>query len=473
MDTVNAIAALYARQSQGNERSIEEQIQAGQKACEREGWRLLESYTDKVSASRFSRSKRPDWTRLITDLEAGRFGILVMWESSRGDRDLETWAGLLRRCREQGVLIHVVNHGHTYDVRRGRDWKTLAEDGVDAAAESDRTSERLQRAMQAAALDGRPHGAVNYGYRRVYDTVTRQLVRQEPDPEQAPVMRQIITRIAHGDPVKTITEDLNERGIPSPHGGRWARTVVRRLALNPVYIGKRKWQGELLNGDWPALVDEPAYWRAYRVLTDPARLTTRPGAQKHLLSYLAICGVCGSKLWMYRQGQRKPMYACSSGHGCVYADATLLDAYVSGRMVTLLKNPVMIKALFGRTDDAAIIAARAEADELRERLDGYASMAARKEITPLFAARVEKELAPQIAAAERRAVVVAVSPQIAELITSDDVERGWAELAVRHQRAFLRACWASIELLKPPRRTTKFDPARVRMTRLGPDDAAR
>ena len=39
------------------------------------------------SASRFATRERKDWARLLADLAAGRFGVLMLWEASRGDRD--------------------------------------------------------------------------------------------------------------------------------------------------------------------------------------------------------------------------------------------------------------------------------------------------------------------------------------------------------------------------------------------------
>src|SRR2546430_17717621 len=114
--------------------------------------------------------------------------------------------GLLRRCREHSVLIHVITHGRTYDIGNARDWRTLAEDGVDSAYESEKTSVRLKRAMAANAARGRPHGVTLYGYERIYDQHTRQLEVQRPDPRTSPVVREVFARGAGGDPLSRIAE---------------------------------------------------------------------------------------------------------------------------------------------------------------------------------------------------------------------------------------------------------------------------
>ena len=132
---------------------------------------------------------------------------------------------------------------------------------------------RIRRDLADAAQRGRPHGRKAYGYDREYDVRTGKLDRQVPHPEQAPVVVEIITRIAGGDAVAAIWRDLNERGVPGPTGGRWSRSTITHLVLDGVvYICKRRHNGgPLLDGDWPAIVDEDVYWRAVAVLSDPKR----------------------------------------------------------------------------------------------------------------------------------------------------------------------------------------------------------
>jgi site-specific DNA recombinase len=453
MSTVPPLpAAVYTRQSQGRERSIEEQEAAGRAACDTGGWRVAEVYTDTTSASRFARKERTGWERLLTDLEEGRFAVLVMWESSRGDRDPESWMGLLRRCRERSVLIHVVSHDRTYDVANARDWRTLAEDGVDSAYESEKTSLRLQRAMSANAVRGRPHGVTLYGYERIYDQHTRELEIQREDPRNAPVVREIFARVAGGDPVSRIAEDLNARGTASPKGGRWGRATVRQLVTNPAYIGKRRTgarekRPELHDAIWPPLVDEATYWAVQRRLTDPARKVTRPGRYKWLLSYLATCAECGAPMSAFRHGT---LYGCSEG-GCTYINRELTDAYITGSVLGRLGHPETLPRLF-RQDDSAVVRARAEAGELRARLDEHARMSARGEISPRALAIAESELEPLIKAAETRALQASVPRPLRDLVAArEHLRADWDALPVAARREIVRLCY-TIAVRKPTRK---------------------
>src|SRR5215469_8575470 len=256
-------AATYERISDdrdGRSRSIEQQNKAGRSACQANGWKIVTSHSDPVSASRYSRKARPGWDAIVDDVRAGRVDVVVMWEPSRGDRKLTTWSAFLDACRERSVQVYIAQDGgRLYNPDNANDWQALANAGVDSAHESDKISGRVKRAMAEDAEDGKPFGRIPYGYRRRYDPVTRELIAQEPDPETAPVVREIVQRIGDGDSISSIRESLTERGIPTPNGGqRWPRETIRWFANSGVvYIGKRRHNGgPLLDGQWPPIVDE-------------------------------------------------------------------------------------------------------------------------------------------------------------------------------------------------------------------------
>ncbi|MFI9559353.1 recombinase family protein [Nonomuraea endophytica] len=142
-------AAIYDRVSKDTRRdatSVRNQHQATQAACAANGWLIAGTYTDNHrSASRFATRPREDWERLLEDLGGGLYDVLVLWESSRGDRELEMWARLLNLCRRRGILIHVTTHHGTYDMQYPRGRRALADDGVNSAYEVEKTSHRIRR----------------------------------------------------------------------------------------------------------------------------------------------------------------------------------------------------------------------------------------------------------------------------------------------------------------------------------------
>ena len=230
-------ASGYGRQSEGSDRSIEQQHESFIARCASEGWDARPWLLDRVSASKYSTKVRDDWPKLLRALPD--LDVVWLWESSRGSRRLSEWALFLEECERNRVKIYIETHGRLYDPANGRDARTLSEDGVDSAYESSKVSTRVTREMAAAAAEGRPHGWVAYGYKRVYEK--RKMIGQVPDPDTAPVVREIYAKLRAGESLRRIANDLNARGIPSSNrrGGPWDERRVRGLALTPQYAGLR------------------------------------------------------------------------------------------------------------------------------------------------------------------------------------------------------------------------------------------
>jgi site-specific DNA recombinase len=446
-------AGLYPRVSDDQDktsRSVPQQVDDLRAACGQEGWRVVAEYPEPDrSASRFAKRDRPQWARLMADLTAGRLDVVVLWESSRGDRKLTGWSTFLDECRERGVLIHVTSHHRTYDLSIPREWRTLADEGVDSAYESEKTSMRIKRDLADAAQRGRPHGRLAYGYTRQYDVRTGKLDKQVPDPGEAPVAREIITRIASSDAVSAILRDLDARSVRTRAGGRWSRSSTCRLVLEGVvYIGKRRHNGgPLLDGDWPAIVDEDVYWRAVAVLSDPKRKPAgggiRPGRSRWLLSYIAKCAVCGGPLSVRhaaRAGSRQvDYYRCIAGHAVMPVD--FFDRAVSEVVMTWAAKPGVYEAVM-RRDDTNAGAARAEADAERARLVSFEEDAIAGRISSASFARIAAGIESRIAELEER-TRAGGHPALRELFGSgsnlETIRGVWAGMPLTAQRHVVSA----------------------------------
>ncbi|HZN74782.1 MAG TPA: recombinase family protein, partial [Micromonosporaceae bacterium] len=416
-------AGVYGRESKDKTKSVDDQLAAGLAAVSAEGWQLASSYDDGSSASRFATKARKDWRQLLADIQAGQLDVVVLWESSRGSREPVDWFRWLGECRTAGVLIHVISHDRTYDVRRSRDWKLLAEDGVDAAYETERSSERVRRGVAAAAVNGTPHGAVPYGYLRRYDPATKVFAEQVPNPETAPVVREVFARVARNDPIARIVEDLNRRQVPSPAGRLWGRQGIRALIRNAAYNGQRVHNGTTYTACWKPLVDARTFTAANAVLDTPGRAKTKPGKRRWLLTYLAT-SPCGAPL----HGQpertgRKAMYACL-GDGCVGIGQAELDEYVTRVVVERLSRPDA-RDMFVADDDQ-VAAAKDEIALLERQLDeARDSYGGPDGISAASLAAIERKLVPMIEAANTKVIASTVPTALVDLVTTDHVRQVW------------------------------------------------
>jgi site-specific DNA recombinase len=456
----------------GRERSNEEQHADNVAAAEADGWHLGTPYRDTGSASRHARTNRDAFDRLVDDLQHGRFGaaLLVLWENSRGSRQVGEWVNLIELCERNGVRIAVTTHGpRIYDPSNPRDRRSLLEDAVDSEYESSKLSLRLKRATAANAAAGKPHGVPPFGYTRTHDLRTGKFVGQEIDPTEAPIVVEIFERFAAGESLRGISRDLDARGIRSRvrtnndgevigGGKRLTSEMIRPMLLNVAYAGKRShvpgrmtrkeratMTPTLVDATWPAIVPMSLFLTVRQRLTDPSRKTTRPGRGVHLLSMIARCDVCGGVLAAsYRDEGGRRIYQCHTG-GHVRLGADDLDELATAKIIAFLSDPANAERLVADDGDSdELFEARQHLAVVRAELDDLADRVGRGEISATLAARAEPTILTRLHEVERRVDELATPSSIRGLFgPGDDVIARWETAPMSAKREVAR------ELLTP------------------------
>ncbi|QRX90843.1 recombinase family protein [Streptomyces noursei] len=463
-------AVIYARVSSdphNRGKSVADQIAECKRECAQRGWRLVEVFEDNDrSASRYATKERKDYARLVEFLRAGRADVLMTWESSRAQRDLEAYLRLREIAEGNGVQW--CYKGRLYDLSRTDDRFTTGLDALLDERESGITRDRVLRGKKTSAAAGRPNGRMLYGYAREYDPRTGEFVKSVIREDQAAIVREAVRRLAAGEALGTLCREFNLRGLRTNTGGSWRKDNLRAMAINPGYIGKRVRHGVVIgDAEWPAIHQTPeerqAYYTCVRRLTDPARTTWRPGGLRHLSSGIPVCGVCGGKLYAAHWSKKKTGqsegrigYDCRGtdtypGH-CVAVTKDILDRHLSALAIERLSRPDAAELLADDDQQAEHIAALlAEAAEKRATLDETADKVAKGEMTVTMAARIEAQLLPEVEALERRAEEASTAPVLRGLIRSDAADI-WPTLPLTQQREVIKAL---MDVTVLPRLTAK------------------
>lgn len=463
---------IYGRQSHGKATSVEDQIRAGHKRCDMLNRPVSAVYRDKVSVSRFSSQEREDWPRLVSDVQGGRLGLVWLWDASRGDRTPESWFQFLSACRNQRVELYSERDEYAYRPWIPRDWKTLAEAGVDAAYESEIKSVDVRRGIAGAAFAGKPHGPVRDGYDRVYNPANRNQFTDIKN-DRAWIAEEIITRIAQRDPISTIQLDLTRRGIPTASWqgvpwvlDPWHRNTIRAIARNPGYAGLRRHNDgtcdvhrlpgnrsddgctcALLPGNWEAAVDREVWEKARSVLMEPDRKSSAPGALKYLLSYLMV-GPHGDLQTNPGKDGRSPRYRCIQD-GCTTIRMWEADEYVV-RVILARLSRADARELFTKTSNEELAKARADVaaieGEARE-LD----KAARAGMRPALAATLDASIQERLREARARAQALSGNAEAMAFMesgnfTAKTARPRWDALSVAARRSIIGVLMKRIEL---------------------------
>lgn len=470
LDDQKVVVREYLRVSldrSGTGKSPDQQHDEITAEAHRRGWEVHSSpyRDDNRSASRYATKQREGFARLIADLDEGKFeaGLLAIWESSRGSRRTGEWIDLIDLCRDRSVQIWVLTHNRVYDPSNARDRRSLREDASDAEYESDKTSERLQRDMRAAAKGGRPHGKNVYGYQRVYSVKPngmRVLDQVVEHPDQAWVVKEAASMLLAGRSYYDIAATFNEKGIPPRRPVRaehrktlgWTAPAVKQMLTMPVYMGKRvhnPTEGEpaTYDGIWPPLVD-PELWEKLQAAMVSRGFKSNNWPAKHILSGIALCGVCGARMRVGRQnggvqkldenGERLPRpryhaYQCIGVPGRPGFHVSMreehLDLIVTELVLARLERPDFLVTL-GEQDDDADAERGAVMDEIKGHqawLEQVATEAERRRDLRMLTEQRDL-VEPKIEAAQKRLESLAkADPLVLELAQSGRVREMWAE----------------------------------------------
>jgi site-specific DNA recombinase len=406
--------AIYTRISQdatGQRAGVTRQLDDCQALADRLGWTVVTKYDDN-DISAFGARARPGFEDMLGAVKRGELDAIICWHPDRLYRRVKDLQRLVDITRD--IRIASVNGGEIdLSNATGRMLATIL--GSVSEQESAHKGERRRAAnvQRAAGLAWRADIARPFGY-----TQHGQVL----EPEAAAV-KQAAHDILAGASLRSVATAWNARGLRTPQGARkggaqWSNLALRRMLMRPVYAGLRTYNGEVLagRGDWEPLLDE-AVWRGLvALLTDPARRPATAFERRAFLSGVALCGVCGSPLYVMSPGSRNgvpraKVYACrASNRGHVGRLAEPLDELVEATVLTLLRSADIHRRLAERQQaaqrvDVAGLAATRSALEERKRA-----------LARLLGNGVLDEVSVTVEAAELTTRIAAITAQITAAI---------------------------------------------------------
>jgi hypothetical protein len=451
-------AFLYGRNSEnvfagmsGVGNSVDDQLATGRKLCSRFNWPVVREFEDSdLSASRHATKIRDDFEELLRTLATspappGVVRILVAYNASRYYRDLEAYVRLRNACMAGHVLL--CYNGQVYDLSRRDDRKATAMHAVDAEDEAEGLRDQNLRTATLQAEAGKPHGKLPYGYLREYAVVggRKRCTRQYEHPVQGRFVVEAMQRFDQGHSMLSIVRWLaSQPEAARPDGKPWNGITARRMLLNRVYLGERLHLGKYVPGSWEPLkgLETPdgraMFNRVTAKLTDPGRRSQRGTEVAHLLSFIALCGVCGDHqtlaTWPRADGNGIVLGCKANRHLGIREDVA--DAYVEEAIIGWFSRKDVARAAL--VPDGGDHAAKAEAaqrlingyeEQLRDarRLaKTFDPQTGRPRLSVEALADMEQAIEPLLEA-ERKKLQgpTGVSPLLMRMLTADDPDVVW------------------------------------------------
>jgi len=281
--------AIYTRKS--SEEGLDQDfnsLDAQREACEayiasqrHEGWKqLAERYDDGgVSGGTLD---RPALRRLLTDIDAGRIDLVVVYKVDRLTRSLPDFAKLIERLDAAGASFVSVTQSFNTSTSMGR--LTLNVLLSFAQFEREVTAERIRDKLAQSKAKGLWMGGyIPLGYTpngRTLDIVPdeAETVRRIFDLYDELGCLRLVELAADREGLRTKTRETSD---PKMRGGKsFSRGRIQNLLRNPLYIGKIRHKDIIHEGQHTGIIDEEVFKRVQEKLDAGSRRAVKQRASK-------------------------------------------------------------------------------------------------------------------------------------------------------------------------------------------------
>ena len=320
-------AGIYCRLSREDEgglqsESIKNQKEFLTKYVLEQGWQVADIYIDDgYSGTTFD---RPDFLRLLQDIEAKKVNLVITKDLSRLGRDyIQTGHYIEKFFPEKSIRYIAVNDGiDTFLNSAGNDISPFRSVINDMYARD--ISVKVRSAMDSKRKSGKFIGAfAPYGYSKDPEDNNRLII----DQETAPVIRRIFQLFLSGKGLTAIAHQLNEEDIITPTENKekvsnykgtvkvklWCHATIKFILQNPTYMGclaqhkykkvnyKSKKQKTLPKDRWivvddthEAIIDKKTFEDVQKLISRKSNTEFMCKRETRLFSGFVFCGDCGS-----------------------------------------------------------------------------------------------------------------------------------------------------------------------------------
>ena len=351
-------AVIYARYSSDSQReaSIEGQLRDCKDYAEKNGITVVGTYIDRAYSAKTD--DRPDFQRMIKDSAKKIFDVVLVWKLDRFARNRFDAVNYKYQLEKNGV--HLVSAMEP--ISQGPEG-IMVESMLIGMAEyySAELALKVARGERENALQCKYNGGVvPLGF-----TIGKEDRLYHIDPETAPIVQEIFTRYADGEPAEKIAASLNERGLRTRTGKPFVKNSFFQIFRNRRYIGEYRYKDIVTPGGIPAIVDKDLFDRVQQRFEQNRIAHGRPAKEdvSYLLTTKLFCGKCGTLMGgesgTSHMGNTYYYYKCGNAkrHGKAHCDLKAirkepLERFVVDTAIKVIFSDEIIERLIDLVMDA-------------------------------------------------------------------------------------------------------------------------
>lgn len=343
--------AIYARLSREDEKdenykgqseSIENQIKYLKSIVTTKGWILVDIYKDDgYTGTNFD---RPDFKRMLDDIDNGKINLIITKDLSRLGRDyIETGRYIEKVFPSKNIRYIAVNDNvDTFDKRNSNNDMTPFKAVINDMYAKD-TSNKVRSTILTKAIAGECIKAfLPYGYKKDQTNKNKILV----DENVAKNVKLIFDLYKSGKSKTEIAKELNKLEISTPlkykqettnyynpnsnATYKWNSTVINKILRSPIYVGDLvqlqynkvnykikkitkvpKEEQIIISNNHEAIIDRNTFNTVQEMLNKQTNEWNYSNRKKHLLTGLVFCK-CGSRITYNKNHGKFFRCVCSS-----------------------------------------------------------------------------------------------------------------------------------------------------------------
>ena len=287
-------------------------------------WKYCGVYSDEGISG--TKEERPGFQKMMEDARNKKFDLIITKSVSRFARNTVILLNSCRELKELGIDVYFEEqniHSLSYE---GELMLTLQASFAQEEARSTSLNQRwrIAKDFEEGKLWG---GGPCLGYK----LVNRKYV---VDEITAPLVRRIFDLYLEGLGDHAIARKLNEEGVPTLKGGRWAQSIIKGILTNVNYTGNLMLQKTYVESylsqgrhnnrgqkdfyfvedEHEPIIDKETFNRVQELRKAKAKenntVVQKAKVQKEF-SELLYCDNCGRQ-YRYKKGQYKNHYLCST-----------------------------------------------------------------------------------------------------------------------------------------------------------------
>ena len=305
------LAVIYARYSSHSQRdvSIDQQVKAITEYAAQRKLTVVQVYADRAISG--TTDNRPEFKRMIEDAKAEAWQYVIVYSLDRFSRDRFDAITYKQILKSHGIRVLSAMENISEEPTG-----VILESVLEGLAQyySMELSQKIRRGLNDNASKCMVAASIPFGYMKGPDN------KYAINPDTAPIVKEIFTRVLKGESYIDIARDLNERGIRTKSKSEWNRSSFKFLT-NERYMGIYIYGDVRIEDGMPAIVDPETF---YAVQAEVERRQNPKGAivkrrrtnTVYLLTGKAFCDCCKSpmvgKSGTGRHGGFYTYYACKS-----------------------------------------------------------------------------------------------------------------------------------------------------------------